>query len=416
MEKLEITNNRTFDKDKIIDALKITFLNIENDDTISVEEKVKIIIYTTSIVCATIAVQPIPFVDAILLTPIQILMIVNLTKVMQKDIVTKENGDNTKNEYEVEGNEILLIIASATGAGLVAQQGLVGLYKTFLPFVGAVTVIPMAFATTFAIGTVAKIVIEKRLKNEEIDKLMIKTEFNELLHIKEAEMKEKDDLIGFLNKEIEKLDSENNQYKLEISHLEEELEKVHEKIEQASIMRNDLVTIIDDNVMISQTIFDEIDHATESIYLSIYDISEYDLLSKLEEKSKEGLEIKILTDYHKIMGNFLEHGFTNEHGSSQTTYGRKTLQRLKNCFKHKNVTVRMFGKDTKGIHHRKDIILDGKVLISGSANFTKRAFTKNMETVFLVKDQHLVQQKINCFERLFYSDKVSFLEKSLLRD
>lgn len=413
---MDITNKKTFDKDIIIDALKITFFNLESDDTLSTEEKVKTIIYTTSIICAAITIQPIPFIDAILLTPIQLLMIVNLTTVMQKEIAIKENGNYIKNAYEVEGKEILLTIASATGAGLVAQQGLVGLYKTFMPFVGAVTAIPMAFATTFAIGTVAKTVIEKRLKNEEVDKEMIKNEFNELLHFKEAEMKEKDDLIGFLNEEINKLGSENSHYKVEISRLEEELDEVHEKIEQASIMRNDLVTIIDDNVEISETIFVEIDNATESIYLSIYDISEYDLLSKLEKKSKEGLEIKILTDYHKTMGNFLENGFTNEHGSSQTTYSKKTLQRLKNCFKHKNVTVRMFGKDTKGIHHRKDIILDGKVLISGSANFTKRAFTKNMETIFLVKDQHLVQQKINCFERLFYSDKVSFLEKSLLRD
>lgn len=414
--RMFMENKVKFDKDRIIELLKKSFIDIENDDSITVDEKVNTIIHTTSTVCAMIAIQPIPFADALILTPIQMAMILHMTNIIRKDALKKEKNDNKEFCYDkksLEPANILTTIAAATGVGLAAQQGIIGLYKTVIPFLSAITTIPMVYATTFAIGSVAKKIIDARLRGEEIDKAYIRRQFKESLKIKEKELKEKDDLNDFLVEEVDKLEKENKVIKSENFRLSQALSNLNEKIQNEYDKKNSKIFLVEDNQMIQNMIYEAIDFATKNICISIYDISDYSLMEKLENASSRGIKIEIIADYRKINDN-LSQSFDASSSSSQSHYTYKTINRMKKCFRQKNITVKLFGKYSEGINHQKDIIIDEVYLISGSANFTKRAFNHNKETVFCVNDSDLVTQRLTLFRSLFDSKNVVLLDKKLL--
>lgn len=416
---MEKTAKKKIDINQLKNLLIESFTNIEKDNSIPVEDKISTIIHTTSIGCAIIAVQPIPFADALILTPIQMVMIGHMTNIMKADALKKaiESGDEERiKKVNLDTKDILLTISSAIGVGFLAQQGILGLYKTVVPFIAGVTTIPMVYAATFAIGKVAQLVISKQLKNEKISKDKIKSAYKTIVKEKEKEIKEKDIDLNTLNDEMEAISKKNQSYKDEINQLKLALEHMNSKIEEAYSQKNHLVSILQDNYEISNTIISAVQYAKKTIDISIYDISEYDLLELLGKKSKEGVEVRIVTDYNKTIGNF-SNNINKKYGSSQNYYGKRTVNNIKNCFIQKNTIVKMYGNSQRGIegiNHQKDIIVDRQNFISGSANFTRAAFSKNKETVFFVRDEYLIQQKLKYFEELFNSDEVELLDKRLL--
>ena len=58
-------------KDRIISKVQREYVGIENRSDITDDEKVTKIINITASICAGLAVQPIPFADFFILTPIQ---------------------------------------------------------------------------------------------------------------------------------------------------------------------------------------------------------------------------------------------------------------------------------------------------------------------------------------------------------
>ena len=95
MEIKEIDNS----KNKLLDKLH----HIAIDPSISEETKIHTIIHATALVCAIIAVQPIPFADLFILSPVQLVMVVSLNKVI--------NGIDSK----ADSKELLAYIAGVVG-------------------------------------------------------------------------------------------------------------------------------------------------------------------------------------------------------------------------------------------------------------------------------------------------------------
>ena len=60
-----------------------------------------------------------------------------------------------------------------------------------------------------------------------------------------------------------------------------------------------------------------------------------------------------------------------------------------------------------GFHHTKAISVDGKVLYLGSANFTHRALTRNLEENVLIRDYHLTAEFDACFAS-FVKESIPF--------
>ncbi len=152
--------------DAVIDRIKAKIQHelsdIENRTDLSQAQKISQTIHIFSAICAGVAVQPIPFADIFLLTPIQVYMGVRLSAVMGQPISERESSDMVKE------------IAGVAGMGLLAQQLVLGAYKTFLPFLGGFTTIPLVYGLTYAIGRVMEQYLMARQKNQKLSPDRIK--------------------------------------------------------------------------------------------------------------------------------------------------------------------------------------------------------------------------------------------------
>jgi uncharacterized protein (DUF697 family) len=128
--------------DSILDQIKSNITGIENRDDLPDDEKVSKIIKLFAAVCAGVAVQPIPFADIYILTPIQAYMGSRIAAIRGVPVSKSE------------ATTILKEIGGVVGLGLLAQQLAIGAYKTIIPFYGAIVTIPMVFGLTYGIGRV----------------------------------------------------------------------------------------------------------------------------------------------------------------------------------------------------------------------------------------------------------------------
>jgi hypothetical protein len=106
---------------------------------IPTEKKIDKILLSFSVICAATAVQPIPFADIFILTPIQLYM---------GTLIAKVRG------YKFTMSQVYKEILGLLGLSYLAQQTAIGLYKTVLPFMGGIITIPLVFCLTYAIGKV----------------------------------------------------------------------------------------------------------------------------------------------------------------------------------------------------------------------------------------------------------------------
>ena len=138
--------------------LKDNITDIENRTDLSDDEKVFRIVKTFAAGCAGFAVQPIPFADFFVLTPIQAYMGSRIGAIRGMPIT------------EAKAAEIFKEIAGVVGLGLLAQQLVIGAYKTFIPFLGAITTIPLVYGLTYAMGRVIDLYFLQKKKRGVMDK------------------------------------------------------------------------------------------------------------------------------------------------------------------------------------------------------------------------------------------------------
>ena len=139
---------------KAKEKLKKEVLQIENRTDLSSDEKVNRIIKIFASVCAVLAVQPIPFADEFVLTPIQAYMGTRISAIRGLPI------------SEAKATEIIKELAGVVGLGLLAKQLVIGGYKTFIPYLGAITTIPIVYGLTFTIGKIMDVYFIKKSRNE----------------------------------------------------------------------------------------------------------------------------------------------------------------------------------------------------------------------------------------------------------
>lgn len=129
---------------------------VVQDPSIDKDVKVWLIIHATALTCAIVAVQPIPFADIFVLSPIQLVMVTALNRIL---------GNPFKKSSL---QEVLTSLLGIVGWGTLAQHVILGLYKTILPFMGGLTTIPLVYSATYALGMGAKILIEARKRDQTI--------------------------------------------------------------------------------------------------------------------------------------------------------------------------------------------------------------------------------------------------------
>jgi len=151
----------------------ISIKKFDNELAIEINNTIK----KYSAICAALAIQPIPFADIFILTPTQILMGKKIADIRG---------------YEIKENSIELIlkeISGIIGMGIIAQQLVIGAYKTFLPFFGAVTTIPVVYGLTFGIGKSMDYYITAKMNGQQINKSELEKIFKSSREIGEREGK-----------------------------------------------------------------------------------------------------------------------------------------------------------------------------------------------------------------------------------
>ncbi|WP_458413035.1 YcjF family protein [Schinkia sp. CFF1] len=119
------------------------------NENISEKEKVQKITIWASGICAGIAIQPIPFADIFILTPIQAVMALKIGQAKGIPITKKD------------ARSIIIELGGVVGMGYLAQQTALQLLK-FIPG-GSLFTIPYVFGTTFAMGKVCEYYYDAQL-------------------------------------------------------------------------------------------------------------------------------------------------------------------------------------------------------------------------------------------------------------
>ena len=144
----------------VIETFKSKIANnltdIESRNNISADEKAVRIIHLFSATCAGVAVQPIPFADIFVLTPIQAYMAERLAAV--RGVPMSEGS----------AMELMSDLAKVVGLGMLAQQAALGLYKVGLPFLSGFTTVPLVYGLTYTIGKVIDHLYIERVKGRKL--------------------------------------------------------------------------------------------------------------------------------------------------------------------------------------------------------------------------------------------------------
>lgn len=209
-------------------ALAYILKAIVNDPSIPYHTKINSVIALGSASCAIIAVQPIPFADIFILTPVQMVMIYYLNKIISDDA-----------DADIDSGSLLATLGAVAGWGLVAQQAILALYKIGLPGFAGFTTIPLVYGATSAIGYMAVKVLEMQIKdknfNPENMTVQQKQEFERISEQAKKDAKRNKQSLGGLKDLVANSRAQAEQfynYEKEKARLESQLKENHKELEQ----------------------------------------------------------------------------------------------------------------------------------------------------------------------------------------
>ena len=131
----------------------------------------------------------------------------------------------------------------------------------------------------------------------------------------------------------------------------------------------------------------ELGKAKKSVKITIYNFTHKKIAKRLKYIAKKGIKVKIIYDF-------------------ESTVQKRNKSTIYYLSKYKNIeTFRIKGKFAKrkkyyGKMHQKIALIDDKVLILGSANWSYSGFGKNYEVVLILKDKDLAKKYSKFFDSL----------------
>lgn len=168
---------------KARDRLQSEVMDIEKRQDLTDDQKVSQIIVIFSTVCAGIAVQPIPFADIFILTPLQAFMGTRISAIRGMPLSEKQSADLIK--------ELMGVV----GMGMLAQQLGIAAAKIFFPIFGGVATIPVVFGLTFGIGKLMDVYFVNKAAGRTLSASELKQEWKRQKAAGEAEGKKRESTI-----------------------------------------------------------------------------------------------------------------------------------------------------------------------------------------------------------------------------
>ena len=127
-------------------------------------------------------------------------------------------------------------------------------------------------------------------------------------------------------------------------------------------------------------------HAHKTINIIIYSFTNKKLAKALKIAAKHNVKITIIAD------------------EIETKYKNSVIPNLATI---KNINIHLLSGKTykysqnRGKLHAKVSIIDNKILVTGSANYTYSAFYKNYEYIILHKDKYIISKFKSFFKKLY---------------
>jgi uncharacterized protein (DUF697 family) len=149
-------------------SLRAALESFTDDPSLPEAIRLRLIIQLTALTCAFVAVQPLPFHHLFILSPIQLVMVIVMRRIMGRPM-----GHHAT-------SELVALIVGVVGWSVVAHQVILGLYNTVIPFPGALTTIPLVYGTTFVLGYAAKAILDARRRDQLLSRAEIRAIAKEL--------------------------------------------------------------------------------------------------------------------------------------------------------------------------------------------------------------------------------------------
>ena len=130
---------------------------------------------------------------------------------------------------------------------------------------------------------------------------------------------------------------------------------------------------------VASNIIKAINNTKSSIDLAIFDLTSNDIASSLEKAQKKGVKIRIIADSRQAKG----------HNSMIPTLADDQL------------SLKITHGEGRGIMHNKFAIFDGKLMVTGSYNWTNNAERFNYENAIFITDPNVIRQYQKYFDNIW---------------
>jgi phosphatidylserine/phosphatidylglycerophosphate/cardiolipin synthase-like enzyme len=138
--------------------------------------------------------------------------------------------------------------------------------------------------------------------------------------------------------------------------------------------------IITNGTEIKQRILSEINNATQSIYLAMAWFTDRDIATAIIEAKTRNVFVDVIL---------------SSNAQNET---------VKTMLRGSNISVHAFETgDARGIMHHKFCLIDSKISINGSYNYSYNASNNNVENIHVSDNLNIYQQLFSEFERLKYN-------------
>ena len=124
--------------------------NFDIDPDRSREDNVDEVIKSAALLSGAVAIEPIPFADILVITPVQAKMVLHIGKIYGFDITPER------------AREIVQELGVTVAYGVAARQVMRGLAKLALPVIGGIITAPAVYGWTFGLGRVAQSYFERK--------------------------------------------------------------------------------------------------------------------------------------------------------------------------------------------------------------------------------------------------------------
>ncbi|PNY82846.1 hypothetical protein CVO96_03750 [Deinococcus koreensis] len=169
--------------------------NFDVDPDQTPDKNAEEVIKSAALLTGAIAVEPIPFADLLLITPVQAKMVLHVGKIYGFE-VTPERA-----------REIAQELGVTVAYGLAARQVMRGLAKLALPVIGGIITAPAVYGWTFALGRLAQNYFERKrlgLPDSRRDRIQVVQEAKQQARRVLPEAQDFSDLASELRRRAEK--------------------------------------------------------------------------------------------------------------------------------------------------------------------------------------------------------------------